>query len=114
MRPQIKSLHSSDLTAGRRPPDPSVVYLPVQLEIGPDNESGADLFDVIVATPRGLANVQAAPVISERALVVVDEFEWASVVATLEQIVQRCEAGTWPQCCERLMRYFRWEYEDYR
>jgi hypothetical protein len=118
--PRIHDIISPDVepaVSSWRPADPSHVYLPLEMTIGGEDAVGTALFQVVVATPEALrsrAEAGKRSVISERALLVVSEFDWRLVRRALDDIVFRCRGWSWPEVEERLRRYFRHEYEDQR
>lgn len=56
MKAIIKSVISADIDDldSWKPSDPDDVVIPLELEIGPDDDEGTDLFQVLVATKTGL------------------------------------------------------------
>lgn len=94
----------------------SDVYVHVELEIGNRGREGADLFQVVVATPEGLRARAAGQegVIEDRAIIVVSDFSWPDLERRLTQIVASCNGFSWSDAVQKLQRYFRWEYEDER
>lgn len=91
-------------------------YFLVELEIGEAGVDGADVFYVVVTTPEALRvkATEGDPVLRDRATLVVSDFDWPRIRATLERIVETCAAKDWRESVLRLQRYFKWEYEDYR
>lgn len=114
---QIKSRHSPDVQLDVwEPDDLADVYFLLELEIGEEGKEGADLFQVVIATPEGLRRRGAARngVIEKRATLVISELSWKTVHRAVADIVAACTAPTWNESVLKLQRYFRWEYEDYQ
>jgi hypothetical protein len=114
---ELRSLSSSDVEVGVwRPDDEKGVCFPLELEVGERGVDGADLFQVIVATPEGLRRLPASSngVLADRGLIVLDRFDWQLLRKVLNDILVACAAETWNESVLRLQRYFFWEYEDYR
>ncbi len=85
------------------------------LSIGPKGGKTADTFYLRLATPRGLTELDDRDgIISAGMLLVIREYDFAVVSEWLHATVSGCEASTWQACVERLRRYFRWEYEEYK
>jgi hypothetical protein len=119
MRLYAKSVSSPDAFGfpNWTPDDPKDVAILVEVEIGEEGQQGADLFQVMLATPRGLERIaiqRSSVVISDRALVVMKEVSAGTFVEWLSSTLEKCAADTWVSSVERLQRYFLWEYEDYQ
>lgn len=110
---EIKEIYSSDVDdlAGWRPlkEDASVS---IEITIGPKDSIGGDIFQCTIATPKALM-MERGSVISNRALIVVNEFDWIVVKEELDKIVSSIKANDWGEACDKLQRFFSWEYEDY-
>jgi hypothetical protein len=114
LRLETKRISSPDVEVDIWEPESrDDVYVLLEVEIGVAGEDGADIFQLMIATPEGLRRHAGGEVIAERALVVVSDFSWAQVRKTLGAIVDRCAANDWSESVLRLQRYFSWEYEDY-
>jgi hypothetical protein len=113
---EIKSLSSPDVEVDDwRPTSTEEVCFLLELEVGERGVDKRDLFQVMVATPEGLRKLTPSDgsVISDRALLVLSEFSWPLLHATLRRILDRCASRDWSETVLRLQRYFEWEYEDY-
>jgi len=116
MDPIIKSMHSPDVELQEwQPASLEDVCFLLQMEIGPAGEEGADVFDVMVATPEGLRRLQrqGEMFISKRALFVVAHYSVDELLRSLAELVASCDGESWVQCVQKLQRYFQWEYDDY-
>ncbi|HBQ20134.1 MAG: Imm8 family immunity protein [Sandaracinaceae bacterium] len=113
---RIRSMSSPDVEIGVWEPesDADVCFL-LQIEIGPAGEEGADVFDCMVATPEGLRKLErpGQPVIATRALLVFSSFSWTELFRVLDRLIASCEGHSWVETCDRLQRYFRWEYDEF-
>lgn len=112
---ELRDLSSPDVSPDEWVPEGNRAFVLVQLEIGAVGEAGADTFDVIVATPEGLAGARddALGAVAQRATIVVRQFSWDLVRRILNDIIRRCEADSWSTSVLRLQRYFKWEYEEH-
>jgi len=115
----VRSLHSPDVDDLARwvPDDPQDVLLLVELEIGQGPGSGADLFQIVVATPRGLdryRRVRPNPIVFDRGLLVMSAYSCGRFREWLARTVARCDAGNWAESVQLLRRFFSWQYDDYR
>ena len=115
---EIRDWHSADVDGIRhwKPESRADVYVQLELEIGNAGEAGADLFQVMIATPEGLRAFadRRGTVIDDRAIIILSDFSWPVVERHLTEIVNSCNAMTWEEATERLQRYFLWEYEDHK
>jgi hypothetical protein len=115
----VRSLHSPEVDDLARwvPDDPQDVLFLVQLEIGQEANGSADLFQIVVATPRGLERYRRArtnPIIFDRGLLVMSVYSRDRFRDWLTRTLARCDAGCWAESVQLLRRFFLWEYDDYR
>ncbi len=113
---KILDFHSPDVLSLREwaPSDVGEVYILVEMSIQERGAKGADLFQVMVATPEALRrrSRRGSPILVDRAIIIVSEFSWTEIRKHIDLIVKGCEGDTWNEAVLRLQRYFRWEYED--
>ena len=114
---EIKDWYSSEIQEvwNWSPKDKSMVYLTLEIEIGEVGKAGT-LFQTVVATPMGISSQGKTDsgILSDRNLLLVDDYRWEIVEKRLMDIVKKCSANTWDESIQRLQRYFLWEYEDCR
>jgi hypothetical protein len=84
------------------------VYLGLELSIGLAGREGADLFQLVITTPRA---IQGRPERKRCKLLVVEQYSWPEVKATLEQWGRECDRPTWEEIVDCLRHRFDWEYE---
>ncbi|MBV9123127.1 MAG: hypothetical protein JO112_07210 [Planctomycetes bacterium] len=110
MKAEIKSISCSgrpDFKAWQ--PDRSEdVYLGLELSVGLAGGEGADLFQLVVATPQA---IQGRPERRRCKLLVIEAYSWQKVETTLRQWVGECERATWMEIVDCLQHRFDWEYE---
>jgi hypothetical protein len=140
LRPYIADYHSADVSdlASWSPDSLADIYFGLELSIGIAREEGADLFQVLVATPEALRKYSSytphmlgrpceATRDFERAnphllgryfparnMLVVMDYSWPDIRSVLEGIVDSCAGDSWDEIASKLSRYFHWEYEDHR
>src|SRR4051794_11871637 len=78
------------------------------LTIGRPGDLGADLFQVVVATPTGIRQRQEK---GRFVGLVVDRFEPKLVETAIRDFVASCKALTWSGVVDSLRTRMRWEYE---
>lgn len=100
-------LDSVELLEQWEPANPRSVALAMCLTIGWDDDVGADDFRVYVVT----SDLRSSLPRRSNAWVYVDVFKWHDVLASLLNILVKCERGTWDDSVRELRRCFDWEYE---
>lgn len=117
IRLELRSIGSPDIELYSWEPTTNAdVFFLVEMEIGEAGVDGADLFQVVIATPEALrANSQPdTNTIRDRSTLVVSNYDWQETQKTIESIVRKCEAENWVKSTLNLQRYFKWEYEDFQ
>lgn len=87
------------------------IYFAIQFEIGEKGGRGQDLFQVMVATPEALMKRSNEFLISDRAYLIVQHWDWQRTEHEIRRIIESCAAQDFNQSVTKLQRYFRWEYE---
>lgn len=103
----IKILDPVELLEQWEPANPRSVALAMCLAIGWDDDVGADYFRINVVTNDLRSHLPRR----SNAWVFVDVFEWHDVLASLLNILGKCERGTWEDSVRELRKRFDWEYE---
>ena len=114
---EIRSIDSPDvgnLWAWQPQSNEEVIFL-IEMEIGEKNTVGADLFQVVIATPEALLlqSSKKFKIIQNRSTIIISKYEWRSIYNGLIEVVKHCESSTWIESVTLLQRFFIWEYEDY-
>lgn len=98
-----------------QPDDPEKIAETVTVEIGERSKDSADQFTIRVATPAGLAMLEARDgIVAMRPVLVMARYDFQDLWRWLETTVVHCERDSWTHSVEMLQRYFQWEYEDYK
>ena len=111
---KLFGVHSPDVEVGRPASDPEDVYFLLQCEIGMADDIRCDVFDVMIATPRGLLRSSRPLLISSRGLIVIRRFTWSDINDEIDRILKECWGGRWIESVFVLRRYFLHEYENYK
>ena len=113
MQADIKNISANDIDQwpNWRPADSTDEFQWFSVLIGRTGASGADLFQVAVATYRGL---EARRHKSKFVGLVVDVFEPRVIEQAIEDFVAAAEASTWEAVVEQLQTTMRWEFANYR
>lgn len=94
------------------PPDPELIATTINIDIGAKGRRGKDTFQLRLATPKGLAAIEARDgIIAIRPLLVIERYDFHVVWGWLQETVAKCEAAGWTDCVANLRRWFDWEYD---
>lgn len=110
MKASIKSVSCSDRQDFEtwRPGRLDDVYLGIELRIGANGDEQADIFQIVIATPQ---SIQGRPERTRCKLIVIEQYHWQTIKATLERWVGECDRSTWRETVECLRHRFDWEYD---
>ncbi|MCT4708745.1 immunity 8 family protein [Enterobacteriaceae bacterium H11S18] len=118
MKPLLKKLRSLEIE------DSLINYWPgipddfgswIRVSVGPDDQEGAEYFDMLICTPKWLQKeLLKNSVILGRGTIIVDEYDYDKIVGFIEKEVAQCDADDWPGIAQKLSRIGFWEYEDYQ
>lgn len=103
----VRMLDPAELLQQWKPSNPRSVALSICLAIGWDDDIGTNNFHVHVVT----RDLRSRLPRRSTAWVFVDVFEWQSVLASLLNILRKCERATWDDSVQELRKRFDWEYE---
>jgi len=94
MRAQLKSVRSPDVDLETYwPEDESCFSFPIELEIGREGITGADLFLMTVCSPGWLANENAGrTAVFGQELLIVFNYNWPMIRSHLEKRINRITA----------------------
>ncbi len=97
------------------PDDPDLFDIAISLDIGIENEEGADIFQVSILTPKWLLmNCAKNEIFIPRHSLIVQQYDYSNIVQKLNKICIKCQGNSWEECSLKLSRYFQWEFEDYK
>ena len=117
MKAEIKKLFSLDVDDLTQyiPDDPERFGLSLRLIAGPYSEPGEESFDLVVCTPRWIAeNLGEEGTLIGRHHLIVDHYDYVQLRKFVEKYVNQCTGNTWHEVAEKLGRLGKWEFEDYR
>lgn len=106
-RYRIMGLHSPDALGMEHEGDPTSFYNLVQITIGPEDTTAADIYSVVISSPDRFGTTK------EDHVVVLPEWDVDLIGGVLHLMVERANeaADVHPQAV--LRRWFQWEYENY-
>ncbi|MCA1790113.1 MAG: immunity 8 family protein [Thioalkalivibrio sp.] len=116
MKADLKGISSIDLPDGTSlPANPKDCWILVTASIGSDESEAADDFTFYVCTPDRMHSIlTTSPVIWGKRLLIVDQFDWATVKRTIDELCDRISGENWDDIARQLSYYALWEFSDYR
>ncbi len=118
MKAAIKNVDSPDIREDFHsflPDDSENFGFYLELEIGPDNQDGSELFGVTVCTPQWLSRKYGkTDVIIGRHYLIVFEYDFDRIMERIRSYVQNCQGENWNEIAQKVGRLAHWEFEDYR
>jgi hypothetical protein len=112
MQAEVKDISANDVPEwpNWRPTDSTDEFQWLSVAIGPVGTTGADLFQVAVATSGGL---KARRHKTKFVGLIVDVFEPRDIERAIQNFVASIEAPTWEAIVEHLQPTMHWEFADY-
>ena len=111
MRPKVKSIISPDLEYPNSPPHPSHCRILVEVEIGPADSTGADIFSFEVITRSKFEECEDR---WGRGLLILERFSWNAINQHLDKLFLHCDGKDWEEISHKLNKELHWEFENYR
>lgn len=110
----LRSLELEDSLINYWPTDPVNFGCWVRAMIGPNDEDGAEAFDMLICTPTWLQNELASnKTLSGKGMIIVEEYDYDEILSYLEEQIVACNDSDWSKAAIKLSRLSFWEYEDY-
>jgi hypothetical protein len=116
MRATIRRLHSPDIDdlVRYRPTEPDCFGFLLQILAGPENSPGEESFDVLVCSPRWIAETHSPDdIIEGRHLLILLEYDFDRLERFLHMRIAEASGESWEDVAEKLSRFGRWEFENY-
>ena len=114
IEPEVKAAFCTDIDDIENwlPSGDEAINYWLQVDIGVEDEVGADYFQLRVASTDAL--IGTAPTIC-RATMLGDKADYSfdKVSESLDTVVRSCGRETWEETAIVLSRHFLWQYEDY-
>lgn len=111
--PWPPSFDPADLNA-YQPEDPEDFSFGLRVFAGAEGESGEDVFDIFVCSPRWLASALAeSEVRSGRHHLLMRRYDWSALEAHVRAEFASLQAPTWTELAHLLGRIGMWEFEDH-
>jgi hypothetical protein len=115
MRAELKGIMSPDVPDLENwHPEKEEFSILLELDIGPKNGMGSDIFYLDVVSPKHLAVlVENEPIVFGRAMLIMDSFSYKRVKKYIESWCERTHVKTWEEISEKLSRFAGYEFLDY-
>ena len=117
MKSEIKRIDSPDISC------PIEQFIPVkeddfglllELSIGIENEDGADIFDIMLCTPKWImSNFGTNSIIVGLHYLIVFNFNYLEIYNKLRDLFS-VTGDNWEEICQKLCYYGHWEFQDYK
>ena len=121
MKVEIKSCYSPDIDdlKSHKPKQADSFCFLLTIFIGVEGEEGEDTLDFIVCTPKYLINEheeekESEGVIFGKNYLIVFEYNFENILNQIKKLIDSIEEDTWGAIGQRLSRYGKWEFEDYK
>lgn len=116
MRAQLKQILSADIDFDTYcPQDPACFSFPIEMDVGPEGEHGANIFQMTVCTPEWIRQGhRGKPIALGEGLLIVFEYDWPTIHTALEQKISSFTADDWDTLATKLSRIAHWEFADYQ
>src|SRR2546427_11708854 len=103
MRAKLKHLHSPDVDFRKYRPEGDRFSFLVQAMIGPEGSDASESFDIVVCTPRWLADNCREPMWG-RHMLIVSRYDVDEIRGMIERYCDSCEGKDWDTIAQRLSR----------
>lgn len=116
MHAKLKGISSPDVELQTYwPEDEANFGFLIEAQIGPENEKGADIFQIMVCTPDWIkTNYLAHKTVWGRHMLIVFEYDLIEIESAINRYLESCTAGDWHGLALKLSRIGGWEFEDYK
>ena len=109
--PELRALTSPDLSRDTLPQDPEDCTVLIEAEIGPQGESGGDVFSFTFITPPALMRDSVAR--WGRGYFIATRFSWETAERAISKLLLHSHRSTWSEVAAELGKEMRWEFEGY-
>ncbi|MGN2428946.1 immunity 8 family protein [Klebsiella electrica] len=112
---ELRSLEIEDDLINYWPEDPEIFGSWVRAMVGPDNEEGAECFDILICTPKWLQNKAVKNnIFLGKGMIIINVYDYDKIITFVKKQIADCHADTWSKIAQKLSRFSFWEYEDYQ
>jgi hypothetical protein len=84
------------------------------VHIGPDDQEGAHLFQILVCTPDWIKQEYGQEsVVWGRHMLIVSTYDRERIRQAIQQYVEQCKGANFWEMAQKFARVSAWEFEDY-
>jgi Immunity protein 8 len=118
MESEVKSIMSTDIFCdleSYRPDDYESFMFPLTVSAGIKGKEGADMFDILVCSPKGLLDhYSPEEIILGRHMLIAFKLDMLFILGRIKKLFNGCIGENWDEIAVKLARIGHWEFEDYR
>ena len=97
------------------PEDPSCFGLWLTVQVGPDDEEGGHLYQILACTPAGITREYGQTgAIWGRHMLIVFDFDPERIKSEITRYVNGCTGKDFWEVAQKVARIGAWEFEDYQ
>lgn len=116
MKAKLKDLLSSDLDLRNYwPEDERNFGFWVSMLIGPDDEEGSEIFQLLICTPDWIkSEYHNSSAVWGRHMLIVFEYDLGAIKTEIERYLGSCVGDDWHSLAMKVSRVASWEFEEYQ
>jgi hypothetical protein len=116
MLSQVRNIMSTEIfdLENYRPDDYENFSFLLTVTVGAIGETGGDLFNIDVCTPKWLLDHQYDDVIIGKGKLIVFRCDMKMILARIRRLFEGCSGKDWNEIAIKLSRIGDWEFEDYK
>jgi hypothetical protein len=117
MQAVLKGLYSDDLANIETyvPDEEDNFGFVLRALVGPLNGEGEESFDIVVCTPKWLAEKYGpSEVLLGLHKLIVFKYNFSRIRGFIEKFLMRCSGNTWEEIGQKVSLLGQWEFEGYR
>jgi|SRR5580704_2509353 hypothetical protein len=117
MQPVLKGLHSPDVADLKTyvPDEEETFGFFLEAEIGTTDGEGADIFGIMVCTPRWLIEkYRPSDMMLGLHKIIVFKYDYLQLRNFIEKYLRHCSGDTWEEIARKVSLLGQWEFENMR
>lgn len=120
MKPILKSIISSNVDLTSYVPDDAAFRVLVELEIGPEDSVGMDIFQLEVCSSKWLWTNRSRSIDLDsiswgsRPTLIVADYSFEAIVLFIGNYLSEIEGDSWVEVAEEINNRLAWEFDGYR
>jgi len=123
MNASLRSLVSSNFDLRSFVPADAVFHIPAELEIGPKDESGADIFQIEICSPEWLeAHLGTSVELvcerpffwTKRPFLVAQKYSYGDLISFVDEFLSEINGAAWEDLAREINKFALGEFDKYR